>query len=166
MKQDVGNQRLVHIESTQIRHLYVDEMNSNESDMHVENFSVAVSFWMMIKLIQYVSFLNSVEVHLQEKQSISETTRKNNHSESLLDTCAHENAAAVIQQESAPWLLFAIIWHLAMIREHGAVQSTQSNTKVKQKVKAQKNMAGSFVHSTTVSDILFLQQGVIYVFGS
>lgn len=105
-----------------------NESASKELDVHIENFSLALSFWMMIKLIQYDSVLKNIETNIKNQLVSPESKSVNAPKELCL-----ENASDFIQKEPAPWLLFAIIWHLAMIREQGFAQSNAQSAGKKQK---------------------------------
>ena len=105
-----------------------NESALKEQDVHIENFSLALSFWMMIKLIQYLSVLQKIESNIKN-QLVSPESESTNAPKEL----GLENASDFIQKEPAPWLLFAIIWQLAMIREQGFAQSNTQVSSVKQK---------------------------------
>lgn len=143
-------------EFVQINQDQSNESVSNKQDIHTENFSLALSFWMMIKMIQYVSTLHKMETYVK-KQLLS----PDNIETQLPASFAHEHAADVIQKESAPWLLLAIIWHLAMIREQGFAQSNVQTTTQQTKKHNKKN-----VRSLPISNFWIDQSRVIYAYGS
>lgn len=66
---------------------------------HIIDFSVALVIWLLL--------------HLPEKRQELKVTK-------------HEKIKEIVVKEPAPWLIFAIIWHLAMIREQGQIQVTMS----------------------------------------
>lgn len=78
----------------------IEEMPLEEKET-VEQFQLAVVVWFLLKFTSYFEGLEA----LKEKQSVPE---------------------ALIHSEETQWILFAIIWHLAMIREQGFIQTTNN----------------------------------------
>ncbi len=114
-------------------------------------FSFAVSLWMLFTFMNYFSSLEVLE-HMVEKKT---------QNESILDRIKKEKPEELIQKEPVSWLLFAIIWHLAMIREQGFAQSSAtSNSSSQPLTKKKKKHKGSIniYHDTSFAS------GVIYAF--
>ncbi len=105
----------------------------NNEQEHVENFSFAIMIWLLLKLDNYYRSLRSL------KTLIFGETKQG----SLIEKLKEHMPEGLVQRESAPWILFAIIWHLAMIREQGMIQATgnkrQATGKNKTKNKFQNN---------------------------
>lgn len=81
----------------------------------VQEFSLAVTAWTMLRLFSYYETLCEIKTLFAHAASGSRTTEP------------------FIPKEPSPWLLLAIIWHLAMVREHG-VTTTQKKKKKKKQI--------------------------------
>ncbi|MBI5619906.1 hypothetical protein HY950_03020 [Candidatus Gottesmanbacteria bacterium] len=81
---------------------------------HVENFSLAITVWLLLKLDGYYRSLQSL------KLTLIEGTKQG----SLIEKLKEHMPEGLVQREPAPWVLFAIIWYLAQLRESG-VQNTK-----------------------------------------
>lgn len=92
---------------------------------HVKDLSVALVIWLFL--------------HLAEKRN-------------KVKVVPHEQSKKLIPKEPIPWILLAIIWHLAMIRESGmSIQNKPKKVKKKQ------------THNYPIS---IPPQGVIFAFAS
>jgi hypothetical protein len=99
----------------------------------VQEFSLAVTAWMMLRLISYYEILNEIKGLLEQVEAGPKMTEK------------------LIPKEPSPWLLLAIIWHLAMIREHGV-----TTTQKKKKQKKKKLYRSGLIYSHSVRDMINL----------
>jgi hypothetical protein len=94
--------------STHIRNIVeiITKPESGEEENHdIDRFSFALDFWMILK---YFSYLDSLE---SMKNSILSAQKKD-----VVKTTEYL-AQIISKREPTPWLLFAIIWYLVMIRE-------------------------------------------------
>ncbi len=128
---------------------------------HVRQFSFAVTVMLLYKYMNYFSSLEKIQSVLQRQREHGTDTATSPMSlyESIKDS-----PDGIIRKEPSSWLLFAIIWHLAMIREQGFAQSTGTN---KQKTKKKKDKK---IYPNTVSigirtpGNITVPSGVIYAF--
>ena len=88
----------------------------------VEQFSLAVSIWMMLRMVGYFRVLETMKQVFGKTEAPKHTPGID--SNTSIETIG-KTTEAILQKEETPWLLFAIIWTLAMIREQGMAQSTQ-----------------------------------------
>jgi hypothetical protein len=94
----------------QVSHVMIEHLASEIQDDTVHEFSFAVMMWTMLKYSSCLVTLQSVKellLSLHEK----EVEKK-------------QIAEGLIVKEPAPWILFSIIYYLAMIREQGMVQTS------------------------------------------
>jgi hypothetical protein len=113
----------------------------------VENFSLTLMIWMLLKVSSYYSNLEFIHKVIASQKT-----------DSLHELVREENPERLIQKEPAPWLLLSIIWQMAMIREQGIAQQNNQNTNGK-KQKKQKN--------TSIQKLpYFPDSGVIFAFSS
>lgn len=96
-------------------HAPTEIVNLEPKEKEVEQFSFAFAVWAILKLINYRAALTS----LVAKPSLVQWIQK-------------EKPEGLVQKETGQWVLLAIIWYLAMIREQ-AVQSQQAPPKQKKK---------------------------------
>lgn len=89
----------------------------------VEHFSFAFAMWIVLKLIRYHSVLETLEefVKIDTKTPLLERIQK-------------DKPQGLIRKETGQWILLAIIWYLAMIREQG-MYSNQTPPAQKKKQK-------------------------------
>lgn len=128
---------------------------------HVRQFSFAVTVMLLYKYMNYFSSLEKIQSVLQRQCEHRKDTATSPMSlyESIKDS-----PDGIIQKEPSSWLLFAIIWHLAMIREQGFAQSTGKTTQKTKKKNDKK------VYSNTTSIAIqtpgnnTVPSGVIYAF--
>ena len=110
------------------------ETSEKETDQPIREFSFAVMIWAMMQLDSYLQVLHSMkdtlaEIVLLMKDPETKTTLKQKAS-SLFKKHLSEG---LVKQEGSSWLLFAIIWYLAMIREQGVVGVVNNQKPVKKK---------------------------------
>lgn len=128
---------------------------------HVRQFSFAVTVMLLFKYMNYFSSLEKIQSVLQRQREHGTDTVT---SPMTLCESIKDSPEGIIQKEPSSWLLFAIIWHLAMIREQGFAQSSGAN---KQKTKKKNDKK---VHSNTTSIATqtpgnnIVPRGVIYAF--
>jgi hypothetical protein len=124
----------------------LQESNIVQEKESVDNFSFAITVWMLLKMTGYYANLEFVHSIVAKRES-----------DPLMQVIQKEKPAGLIQKEPAPWLLFSIIWYLAMIREQGAAQSQQQNTKYVQpkQIKTPVQVKSNFA-----------EYGIIFAFGS
>jgi hypothetical protein len=92
--------------------------------LDVGNLSFALCVWMIVNNVSYYQRLKSVK-----KAIIAASATDVAASES------HLSEAVVPQESTSSWLLFAIIWYLAMIREHGTINASGAKYQAKKKKK-------------------------------
>lgn len=90
-----------------------EHQTKNREKQHVVDFSVALVIWLLLHM------QTSSHHHKEKKREVS--------------LIKHKTSEKRIVQEPTPWLLFAIIWHLAMIRE-GGMRTAHRQKKAKKQV--------------------------------
>jgi len=121
--------------------------DSNEKE-HIENFSFAMVVWMLWKLSGYYANLEFV-------QNVASKKSKN----TLMQLIQKKKSEGIIQKEPASFLLLAIIYYLAKIREQDAIQVTGQPQMHKQKKKSTQYTQKPMYYPIQ-------QQAVIFAFGS
>jgi hypothetical protein len=106
-----------------------------KEEQPLKDFRFAVGIFFLLKLFQYRASLDVLALFLQSEQ---QEQTSDIAPEALSMRIQKEKPEGLIQKESAPWILYAIIWYLAMIREQG---KATSNTKTTKKKKKSKNIA-------------------------
>jgi hypothetical protein len=104
-----------------------------------------------------------MELHLK-KHLLSNKTFEAQLSSSLSKEFLHEHPENVIQREPAPWLLFAIIWHMSMIREQGFAQSSSATTPASSSQRSKKKKLNAQHGSIQIPSFFDIPTGVIYAF--
>lgn len=127
-------------------------ITSERESKHVEQFSFALTAWLMLKLVNYFNALDALENLL--KRDVGQEKSENDSPIGPLEQIRKSKPEGLIQKETTNWLLLAIIWHLAMIREQGFSQQSAKKSTVKKKKSK---------HPNIISDY---PQGVIFAFGS
>lgn len=89
-------------------HTLTELVDLEPKDEHEKQFSFAFVVWIMLKLMNYHSALETLEAFVKPDQDSPLETR-----------IQKQKPEGLIQKETGQWLLFAIIWYLAMIREQG-----------------------------------------------
>lgn len=90
----------------------------------IRDFSIAVTLWMILKYVSYHQRLESVKKAIIAASANGVAASKSHLSEAL-----------VPQESTSSWLLFAIIWYLAMIREQGAINASGAKYQAKRSKK-------------------------------
>jgi hypothetical protein len=106
-----------------------------KDEQSLKEFQFAVGILFLLKLFQYRASLDVLALFLQSEQ---QEQTSDIAPEALSMRIQKEKPEGLIQKESAPWILYAIIWYLAMIREQG---KATSNTTAAKKKKKSKNIA-------------------------
>lgn len=127
-------------------------IKNSEQERPVGEFSLALAVWYMLKLMNYHAMLSALTAFLQQKQDTPDGMQE----QGLLAVIGEKKPEALIRKEPAPWLLFAIIWQLAMIREQGMAQSAGAQTMQGKKQKAAAVPAGRRIQ----------RAGIIFTFSS
>lgn len=108
------------------------EETDEKEQTQVKEFSFAISVWMFLRLVNYRFTLVQLGKFIHETKNVDKNI-------SLSARIRKEQPEGLIQKESGQWILFAIIWYLAMIREQGLIQATgnmkQATGKKKKKAK-------------------------------
>jgi hypothetical protein len=108
----------------------VSEKNERDVQSHVEHFSFAFSLWLLLKLQSYYQSLGVIKRAIDEiNPLVSHEKRPTNPFGNSIE----EMPEGLVQQETTPWVLLAIIWQLAMIREQGMATKHVPPTKPKKK---------------------------------
>ncbi|HCS79399.1 hypothetical protein A3A64_00965 [Candidatus Gottesmanbacteria bacterium RIFCSPLOWO2_01_FULL_48_11] len=102
---------------------------------YVENFSLAIAVWVLLKFDAYYRSLRSLKIFI-----MGETKQG-----SLLEKLKTHMPEGLIQREPAPWILLAIIWHLAMIREQGMIQGAGYKQQGASKKKTKKKLQNPYI---------------------
>lgn len=108
------------------------EENTIEREI-VWEFSLAVTLWMMLEFFSYYRSLMSLrEMFKGIKTLLTDVKDKEIRQKEVVRIIKAHVSEGLIQKEPTQWLLLAIIWHLAMIREQG-IHTTSIQTKKKKK---------------------------------
>ena len=115
------------------------EQMSLEEEETVEHFQLAVVVWFLLKLTSYFEGLESFKsTLLEQRESIKKHVSK--QTDSIVAQRGKQRIPeALMHPEATQWILLAIIWHLAMIREQGQVQITGNKQQVAIKRRTQIN---------------------------
>jgi hypothetical protein len=123
----------------------------------LREFSIAVTFWMMLKFASYYQSLRSLKNALADVvQILNNTTSGKNNGKEISSVVASRLAENLTQPDGTEGVLAAIIWKLAQIREQGMRTKTQPAKKAKKSAKQR----------FTLPLYDFDNQGVIYAYGS
>jgi hypothetical protein len=114
-------QQRIEVRIQRISEVFREHTTLEIQEPTVYEFSFAIMAWMILKYISYYERLESVK-----KAVITIQLKDLNAAKS------HLSEAITAQESATSWLLFAIIWYLAMIREQGAIQASGAKYQAKQ----------------------------------
>lgn len=153
----VGQRTYSHTEFTDIR----QASESLTQVEHVRQFSFAITVMLLYKYMNYFSSLEKIQSILQQNR---ERNRNTSESSISLAQSMKDSPEGIIQKEAPPWLLFAIIWHLTMIREQGFAQSSGTTKQKKKKKKDKKTYTNTVSIGKQTPGSFTVPTGVIYAF--
>ncbi len=134
----------------------------NEDSEYVHSFSTAMMIWMLMKVGAYYSNLEFIHAFVTKKEDLRPNL---NNQQSMTDEFKNENSAEkIIQKDPSSWLLFAIIWQMAMIREQGMAQSAGSTKQKSNKQSSAKKKTKPQSGSVRIPSFFEIPTGVIYAF--
>ncbi len=129
-KEKRGKKQLAHRENLLLKSRKIEKkgrrlehiFQKRKEKQYILNFSIALTIWMLLDLLE------KKKMHLNSKgNEFKATFNKATHQKDIL--FQKKNLTEdVKQEEPTQWLLLAIIWHLAMIREQGMTQNSQVQT--------------------------------------
>lgn len=129
------------------------EISHPEERELVQQCSLAVTAWLLLKLTAYHCSVHAIKTFICEKE--------NNKYFNLSNALREKLPEGLAEKELGQWILFAIIWYLVMIREQGMRQVHGSQLKVQRKKKT-KNLKKLRAQKS----LMMPAQGLIFVFGS
>ena len=115
-----------------------DAYLENIEHEHVEHASFALTVWVLLKLNGYYRSLRSLKTFF-----MGETKQV-----SIVEKLKERMPEGLVQREPASWILLAIIWHLAMIREScgaGSRSARQGKQPVIRKTKTKKKLQTPYI---------------------
>lgn len=130
-------------------------------EQNLQQFSIAVTLLVLYKHMNYFSSMEKIQSVIH-KNIVDDLNHKEKFA-SIIQSLK-ESSKEMIEKEPAPWLLFAIIWHLSMIREQGFAQSSSTATpapKTQTSIKKKSNLQQRLICNPSFFDI---PTGVIYAF--
>lgn len=124
--------------------------SAKEEEKPIREVALAVMLWMILQFAAYHQTLRSIKEALMEIHSLK--TLSDIGKKEIAHIFKEHILEGLIDHEGTSWLLSAIIWYLAMIREQGIVQT---QTTKKPGTKKKKTLFPVSVVSTQMNGVIF-----------